>query len=62
MSTKAGKSYQTNPTSDKRRAVFPFRTATGTGASDVALRPLACGLSVWVPPSYRKQQNQEHQQ
>ena len=59
LSPKVGKSRQTNLTGYKRRAAFPFRTATGTGAAAVASHPLARGLSVWFSPSYCERQNQE---
>ena len=52
---KARASRQTSLTSNERRAAFPFRAATGTGAAAAALRPPSCGLSVWVSPSYRGQ-------
>ena len=62
LSPKANKSRQTNPTSDKRRAAFPFRTATVTGAADATSRPLARRMSVWVSSSYCRRQEQEHHQ
>ena len=55
MSLNARESRQTNPTSDNRRAVFLFRTATGVGAAAAALRLPSHGLSVRVSPSYRGQ-------
>ena len=50
---KARKIHKTNPTRNKRRAAFPFRTTAWMGAAATASHPLSRGLSVWVLPSYR---------
>ena len=62
--TRSRQEPSAEPHCDKRRAAFPFRTATGTGAADAASRPLARRLSVWVSPFYceRKSPEDQHQQ